>query len=100
MRGDGLVLFAAAMKTQLHSGPHPTVATITLCICVIPRLVSSTSIAATRCRHLHRPCRHSRRRRSLIDLMYNAELEFTELLLGDWGVRTENPWEGGSSTAR
>ncbi|PNW87479.1 hypothetical protein CHLRE_02g144050v5 [Chlamydomonas reinhardtii] len=30
---------------------------------------------------------------SLIDLMYNAELEFTELLLGDWGVRTENPWE-------
>ncbi|GFR49821.1 hypothetical protein Agub_g11761 [Astrephomene gubernaculifera] len=30
---------------------------------------------------------------SLIDLMYNAELEFTELLLSDWSVRTENPWE-------
>ncbi|KXZ50301.1 hypothetical protein GPECTOR_17g940 [Gonium pectorale] len=28
-----------------------------------------------------------------IDLMYNAELEFTEQLLGDWAVRTENPWE-------
>ncbi|GFR40151.1 hypothetical protein Agub_g707, partial [Astrephomene gubernaculifera] len=30
---------------------------------------------------------------ALIDAMYNAELEFTEQLLGDWGVRTENPWE-------
>ncbi|GIL81236.1 hypothetical protein Vretimale_1194 [Volvox reticuliferus] len=30
---------------------------------------------------------------SYIDLMYNAELEFTEQLLGDWSVRTENPWE-------
>lgn len=33
--------------------------------------------------------------RALIDLMYNSELEFTDKLLGDWGVRTENPWEGG-----
>ncbi|PNW87478.1 hypothetical protein CHLRE_02g144100v5 [Chlamydomonas reinhardtii] len=30
---------------------------------------------------------------ALIDLMYNSELEFTDKLLGDWGVRTENPWE-------
>lgn len=25
--------------------------------------------------------------------MYNSELQFTEQLLADWGVRTENPWE-------
>ncbi|KAG2495916.1 hypothetical protein HYH03_006153 [Edaphochlamys debaryana] len=30
---------------------------------------------------------------SLIDPMYNAEIEFMEQLLGDWAVRTENPWE-------
>ncbi len=32
--------------------------------------------------------------RAYIDTMYNAELEFTDQLLGDWSVRTENPWEG------
>ncbi len=25
--------------------------------------------------------------------MYSAELQFTEVLLSDWAVRTENPWE-------
>ncbi|KAG2488216.1 hypothetical protein HYH03_013210 [Edaphochlamys debaryana] len=31
---------------------------------------------------------------SLIDGIYLAELEFIDQLLGDWSVRTENPWEG------
>ncbi|KAG2485164.1 hypothetical protein HYH03_016054 [Edaphochlamys debaryana] len=30
---------------------------------------------------------------ALIDPMYLAEIEFMEQLLGDWSVRTENPWE-------
>ncbi|GFR49822.1 hypothetical protein Agub_g11762 [Astrephomene gubernaculifera] len=30
---------------------------------------------------------------AIIDTMYNSELEFTEQLLADWSVRTENPWE-------
>ncbi|KAG2485163.1 hypothetical protein HYH03_016053 [Edaphochlamys debaryana] len=30
---------------------------------------------------------------NMIDPMYNAEIDFTEQLLGDWSVRTENPWE-------
>ncbi|GFR41595.1 hypothetical protein Agub_g2319 [Astrephomene gubernaculifera] len=30
---------------------------------------------------------------ALLDTMYLAEVSFMESLLGDWGVRTENPWE-------
>ncbi|KAG2488191.1 hypothetical protein HYH03_013185 [Edaphochlamys debaryana] len=30
---------------------------------------------------------------TLIDSIYLAEIEFIEQLLGDWSVRTENPWE-------
>ncbi|EFJ41400.1 acetylglucosaminyltransferase [Volvox carteri f. nagariensis] len=30
---------------------------------------------------------------ALLDTMYLAELLFMEQLLGDWSVRTENPWE-------
>ncbi|KAG2488188.1 hypothetical protein HYH03_013182, partial [Edaphochlamys debaryana] len=30
---------------------------------------------------------------ALIDEIYLAEIEFMEQLLGDWSVRTENPWE-------
>ncbi|KAG2485165.1 hypothetical protein HYH03_016055 [Edaphochlamys debaryana] len=30
---------------------------------------------------------------ALVDIMYNAEIEFVDKLLGDWSVRTENPWE-------
>ena len=29
----------------------------------------------------------------MIDEIYSSELLFTEGLLSDWGVRTENPWE-------
>lgn len=28
-----------------------------------------------------------------MDEIYNSEMEFTEQLLGDWSVRTQNPWE-------
>ncbi|KXZ45471.1 hypothetical protein GPECTOR_54g212 [Gonium pectorale] len=30
---------------------------------------------------------------ALLDTMYLAEVAFMDQLLGDWGVRTENPWE-------
>ncbi len=32
-------------------------------------------------------------RRALLDTMYLAELAFVEQLLGDWTIRTQNPWE-------